>query len=135
MGRGEIRALPADPAHKTDELADVLAAERRRQGRENNRLRERGRGRSDLRHPREQRGHRQRPGLEQDRDVREAREGADILSGMQRFRQSGEVRSRPCNYSARITLLGYKVTACALDSFPRVTSSSLYVALRYYDIQ
>lgn len=95
MGRGEIRALPAGPSDKTDELADVLAPERRRQGREDDRLRERDRGRPDLRHPRGQRGHRQRPGLEQDRDVREAREGADILSGMQGLRQPGEVRRRP----------------------------------------
>jgi len=69
VGRGEICTLPADPTNKTDKLADVLATERRRQGREDDRFRERGRRRSDLRHSRGQRGHRQRAGLEQDRDV------------------------------------------------------------------
>lgn len=44
----EIRALLADSANKIDEFADILALKCRRQSCENDRLRERDRGRSDF---------------------------------------------------------------------------------------
>lgn len=55
VDQGQIRALFADSANKIDEFADVLALKRRRQGCEDDRLREHDRGRSDFRYPRKRR--------------------------------------------------------------------------------
>lgn len=111
MDRREIRGLLTSSADKTDELAYVLAIKRRGQSREDDRFRQRGRGRSDLRHPREQPGHRQWPKLEQDRNVREAREDAELLSGMQRFQQPGQVTLIVQSFRELHTPLGYIITS------------------------
>lgn len=60
----EVRVLLAAAASEADELAYVLAAERRRQGREDDRLRQSDRRRPDSRYPGEQRDHRQWQWLE-----------------------------------------------------------------------